>query len=330
MKKVRELCYEVLETSFSWMNSAWVMLIVPSLVTACKHLDIAPTCSFQSIQYRVHLGLDKKVCLAWQHCLVSSSGSSCVERAHWASPLAFTQQSGLQDMVAGAFFLETGNGVYVRTCKPAFNVKAITHAERDVPLVGVFFSLSHTYKPYGCSTTWWLLCCHMGRGAGPVATPFWCFNSCDPSTECLWKLHIQIICPYMVHTIPSTYSDTFTVELWSRLHRPLPVLCQGEAWRSWRICLTHCRGTLNFWKGLSLPSAAVRALCPLGCLCLREWIFGLETIKNEIFCSPKPRCWFWYARWILKLRQDLQKWDYGGVLFQVCSCSVPSCAGHSK
>lgn len=42
------------------MNSAWVILMVPFMVRSCKQLGIAPSYSLQSIQYRVHLGLDLK------------------------------------------------------------------------------------------------------------------------------------------------------------------------------------------------------------------------------------------------------------------------------
>lgn len=61
--------------SFSWMNSAWVILMVPFMVRSCKQLGIAPSYSLQSIQYRVHLGLDLKKSLF--SLAVLSCVSSC-------------------------------------------------------------------------------------------------------------------------------------------------------------------------------------------------------------------------------------------------------------
>lgn len=110
-------------------------------------------------------------------------------------------------MVARAFFLETGSGVCVRAYKPVFNMKAIRHAERDVPLVlGVF---SHFCIP----TNLVAAALHGGRCVAiwEGELPQWPPSSgsdalrCDPRTECLWKLHIQIVprrCIwYPVHTL---------------------------------------------------------------------------------------------------------------------------------
>lgn len=155
------------------MTSAWVMLIVPSLVMSL-FLAItagdAPSCSSQLLKHRACFG-------AWYKAPFTLAALSCAKRVQWASPLAFMPVERAVRHSCLSFLPLVWAQRLEGAHDPVFNVKAICMLNRmAAALLG-----GHCFAAQEGESQ-----CPPSSGSAPI-------TGLIPVQKCLWELLFQAV-----------------------------------------------------------------------------------------------------------------------------------------